>query len=478
MEDTTEDLKIAQALAQLSPGERVQANPDQDQRAESLEHIDFGDSAFNALLSKYKDHFKKAAEYGHFSFYESQGTELYFFNLPNGITLTYGQILALSGDFFAVADAPISVAINQDHSVSPITNMLDCKSRFSACYQTLAYAPKAVRQVDALISTFQAEADRVRNEFLSSDNTKTRAEISHERSMALNSQYAEIMQHRPSIGSLKSMLKRPLPAVLRSAYTDLLKTNYDHFAPYAKVAYRAGHELAMDMAKLAAKTPQENEKYRLLMLAVSLEAFAGHYSTDLFSSGHMRVPRAELPVYASKHPGAGLGEKQLISTFSGLASLGHVLVHEQHDEDGRLGLWVSNQVNPEPWQAFGDGDFFEEKSEPNRAMAIDMVKKGLEEVMAVFINQSHKATNFYQRYWPQVEDPKLGRNHYAMFATDTDAQGNAVLKKRADITQETGPDCKDYADEDGNYETWTAREALDERGINPLVEGVKFAFGH
>ena len=65
-----------------------------------------------------------------------------------------------------------------------------------------------------------------------------------------------------------------------------------------------------------------------------------------------------------------------------------------------------------------------------------------------------------------------------MFVTSTDNQGNTVLKKRADIRGEASAACKQYAEREGDFEIWTAREALDERDINPLVDDVKFAFGH
>ena len=52
--------------------------------------------------------------------------------------------------------------------------------------------------------------------------------------------------------------------------------------------YKAGHQVALERA--AAGTGSEEE----LKQALGLNACASHYLSDMFSSGHVRTPRAAL----------------------------------------------------------------------------------------------------------------------------------------------------------------------------------------
>ena len=64
--------------------------------------------------------------------------------------------------------------------------------------------------------------------------------------------------------------------------------NYDHFQPQAQQAYLVGHQLALETARQAANEKTAESKEAKLILAYSLEAFAGHFLTDSFSAGHIR----------------------------------------------------------------------------------------------------------------------------------------------------------------------------------------------
>ena len=70
---------------------------------------------------------------------------------------------------------------------------------------------------------------------------------------------------------------------------DLALNNHDHFLPYAKDAYLTGHQLAIEKAREASQYPQDPAlKKKLLHEAFSMEAFACHFLTDSFASGHIR----------------------------------------------------------------------------------------------------------------------------------------------------------------------------------------------
>ena len=63
--------------------------------------------------------------------------------------------------------------------------------------------------------------------------------------------------------------------------------NFDHFQPFAREAYEIGHELAMEKAREASHTNKEHQ-IEIAHEAYSIEAFACHFLTDSFASGHMR----------------------------------------------------------------------------------------------------------------------------------------------------------------------------------------------
>ena len=77
--------------------------------------------------------------------------------------------------------------------------------------------------------------------------------------------------------------------VISGRMMKLAENNHDHFLPYAKDVYIVGHELALEKAREASKVGNQEEKIRtLLEEAYSIDAFACHFLTDSFSSGHLR----------------------------------------------------------------------------------------------------------------------------------------------------------------------------------------------
>jgi hypothetical protein len=85
------------------------------------------------------------------------------------------------------------------------------------------------------------------------------------------------------------------------------------------ICYKAGHRVALNLASTATNETE-------LRYAYAIDAFANHFLTDLFSTGHLRVPRRAmhmdiLPIYTAPD-------------FCSQA---------MHDEDSATGLIVSNK---------------------------------------------------------------------------------------------------------------------------------------
>jgi hypothetical protein len=78
--------------------------------------------------------------YQHFypisSFIHIDSSEKNLLTLPNGVRLTFGDVIALAGDYYGIPDAPIaSPLLNPDQIDS------GAPKRFKDAYYTLAVAP-------------------------------------------------------------------------------------------------------------------------------------------------------------------------------------------------------------------------------------------------------------------------------------------------------------------------------------------------
>jgi len=185
---------------------------------------------------------------------ELRQAELKHLQLPNGVEMAFGQIIALAGDFYGIPEHPIidpSKGINQTDS--------DRQQRFLAAYNSLARAPKdkLQKELDKLIMALDKE--------------------SQAGTSIGNKEWDQITGGK-WIGGLPIKHGRMLK---------LAQNNSDHFLPYAKDAYLAGHLLALSKARDTSKYAGSQSK-KLLHEALSLDGFACHFLTDSFSSGHIR----------------------------------------------------------------------------------------------------------------------------------------------------------------------------------------------
>lgn len=186
-----------------------------------------------------------------------QMDELRVLTLPNGVEIEFQQIIALAGDFYGLAKQPIiDPSKGQDEEDS------GRQQRFRDAYNTLARAPKdeLMEDLDKLLATLEKESENGKT-----IDAKTWDEITGGKWLG------------------------PLP-VKEGRMLQLAENNHDHFLPHAKDAYLTGHQLAIDKAREAGyhRGGNEDERKRLLHEAFSLDAFACHFLTDSFASGHIR----------------------------------------------------------------------------------------------------------------------------------------------------------------------------------------------
>lgn len=261
-------------------------------------------------------------------------------HLPNGFAPTYGQVLALGGDFYGVVDQPIN------DGATPVDRL----QRFNAAFDSLAVLPASKAEATQILAVMQKEIDAVKQAIRDGKQP-------HEAYDALGDTLSEEWNKITGGGSFVSALF-PL-----GRYLKLAANNADHFGEWAKLAYIAGHTAALQTAIAARATQNEQQLER----AYAMNAFADHYLTDLFSSGHLRVPRKAMAAAVTP------------------SDLGSLVTRFMHDEDSKFGLKVRN-ARGDQWRAFGDKRYFDATDADNRAQVNQAVQASADEVFAAYLS--------------------------------------------------------------------------------------------
>ncbi|HLX51728.1 MAG TPA: hypothetical protein VKS82_25655 [Streptosporangiaceae bacterium] len=305
--------------------------------------------------------------------------------------LTYGQCIALGGDFYGVVGAPISTS-------------RDPKAAFLAAFNSLSTAWDQVAPILEILAEEIAAVERA---------LKDGKEPS-----LVYAALGDSLSYRWNVATGGgSNISKAWPM---GRYLSLAAENWDHFTYYAVTAYRAGHAVAMrEAAAAAAMNGSPEDKAVRLSHAYALNAFADHFLTDLFSAGHMRAPRREL-------------YNQVTTPVPGYSgSLGSLLTRCMHDEDCHHGLNVSNKAG-NSWVAYGDKRLLDSVSADNRAMAVEAVQASATDVWKAYTGAPPEVLNSALNYIPDLEkvgDVTTRKNFSPLFRL----QGS-VAARRNDVT--------------------------------------------
>lgn len=258
--------------------------------------------------------------------------------LPNGLSLTYGQVVALGGDFYGVPERPIADGATPSERIE----------RFLQAFDSLARLPASRAEAQDILAVMQEE--------ISAANRAIKdGRQPHEAYDALGDSLSARWNRITGGGSVASDL---LPL---GRYLKLAASNWDHFGRSALLAYQAGHGAALQQALRARGSGDERD----LQLAYAMNAFADHFLTDLFSAGHLRVPR-----------------KALADTVTP-SDIGSLVSRFMHDEDSKYGLRVRN-AEGEQWRAYGDKRYFDSVDVANRRQVGRAVQRSADEVFQAF----------------------------------------------------------------------------------------------
>lgn len=260
-----------------------------------------------------------------------------YFKTDGGQLLSFGQILALAGDFYGVPSQPISDG----------TTTADQQTRFVKAFNTL-YGETQVNgtyQAQNILVVMQAQSDAV-------SSTASRILAAQPSTQDAWSQAYSTTNNDHQFDSRYNIASGASDTTpwwfSQGSYLQLAAVNWDHFGASAVAVYRAGHACAMQTA-----TTGDYPR------AYAMEAFACHFLTDLFSSGHLRTPRKAL------HTG-----NQASDFCSQL----------MHDEDSYNGLVVQDASNT-AWIAYGDKRLNDPVNQENFNRARQAVVTSLNEVI-------------------------------------------------------------------------------------------------
>lgn len=271
------------------------------------------------------------------------------FKLSNGNELTFGQLIALSGDYFGT-----------QQPVSSGSSLIEQQKNFMSLVDTINRSPSSDKWADSfgvsanvipkVLNTLAFEKSKIDDAIrIGKPTSKAYAETGFDLDVRSNKDTGGGDTVSKSLASLVGI--DAIELIPYGRYMELASFNWDHFGNDCWKAYYAGHTVAMMEAA------KGNLEY-----AYILEAIACHFLTDSFSSGHIATPRKEL------HYGTGS-----IPPWS--TTIGDLLSKLMHDEGNRNGLTVANnacyskvpEINKlcSKWTAYGDTVFAEPKNKEN-----------------------------------------------------------------------------------------------------------------
>lgn len=339
---------VISLLSTLNYAQEITASPI---GFESPEHITIGENIFLQFSP------------------DTAKTNKFLFTLPNGVILTYAEIMTLGGDFYGVVEKPIALGQFPD----------DRKKRFENAYATLAIDPNALLEVPKILADIKLEMLQVQEGIDKGENPRDiYARIATDHTVEWNCITGGFCAS-DSPGLPKDAIHK-IFFLKQGRYLKLSDTDYDHFEEFAWMSYTAGHSVAL--AK-AIEAHNEND-IKKLEEAYAMNAFACHYLSDLFSSGHMRTPH------------------YLLSSLVFPSTLGSILTNYMHNEDNQSGLLVTNHRG-DKWKAYGDTCYLDARNQVNRDLLQQALQTSADEVFAVYTDGKNPTSDKVFPFVPDLE---------------------------------------------------------------------------
>lgn len=264
----------------------------------------------------------------------------YIFHLPNGLSVTYGEIISIV-DLYGSPEKPISLGAGNYAR----------KARFMAAFKAFAMDKDIVEETKLIIETIHEE------------QKNTEAELDRRLNCITGGSCAK-----------SAWWLNP------GRYLKLSYSNYDHFSSNALLTYKIGHSIAIEKA-IASHATHNLEQ---LKIAFAINAFASHFLADRFSAGHIRVPRMWLPTDVNPN------------------IVGNILANYMHNEENRYGLHVHNKLG-QHWIAYGDRSFLNASYSEHRKILQQVLQDSADQIFIAY-NTGHAVEDHITDYLPYPDE--------------------------------------------------------------------------
>lgn len=306
-------------------------------------------------------------------------------SLPNGLMMTYGDILAL-GDFYGSPDMPISTG----------TTKHERRRRFLMAFNAFARDPHAITEAKQILDVvYQEKQAAIEHLKQGKDLEKHYRKITDETNRQINCITGG--------GCSSTWWLKP------GRYLKLINHNYDHFGNHAWIAYQTGHRIAIQRALRA----HREKDLKQLELAYAMNAFACHFLSDHFASGHIRTPRLAFPDHVVP---------QVIAPL---------LAHFMHNEENMHGLHVHNR-HGEHWIAYGDHAYFSPKNSVNRAHLQEALQASVDHIFFAFTHGAVPPDDMLRDLLPEPDEQNASSNNDISPLFYWDA-GHSTLMRRSNV---------------------------------------------
>ncbi len=333
-------------------------------RFESPEHQAIGASVLIRMPEPLEDPSTTRGQPGHQVWVKSYATN-------NGSkTLSYADIVWLSGDLMAEPNESIGLSATPEKTLD--TNL-------AAYDKYQSYLPEILRIYNEMS---EAIKDQIR--------TGQKLDLSTKYDLRFND----------ATGGWGGF-------IVRGLYLDLADANFDHFDKQAAKTYFTAHEKALKLAASAKSTDDLRKAY-------FIDGFGAHFLSDLYASGHIRVPRYEISKLCKGLLPVSLKAKSM------------------HDEDGNSGLTMVDGGG-RYWFAKGDKNYYTLENTADRQRVVAALQQSVDQVYAAYLSKNPNVeanNNAMRQIMPDIEATKARNKDEKPPLYFSSADGKSVMKRK------------------------------------------------
>ena len=294
-------------------------------------------------------------------------------NMDTGDSYTFGQLLALSGDYYWGKTQVSDFRGNDEKAMkqfllnfNTLNNPFDGGDKDMQVFVNKTDNTSGI-QAREIIKVINNETNAVVNAIQSGTSVRKAFEDidDYTNFTSIN------ITRKPGTGKYSSITSAAADSAVDSVsgggrYLQLATYNNDHFANDARYTYMIGHTVALQQAVLGYLATDETERKSYYHRALAMDGMACHFLSDTFAAGHARTNSRSI----RDGPGA---------TLDWSSSVAGLLVKIQHDEENTRGLRVTNEAD-NTWITYGDKNLFRPENAKSRKIQQFAIQASINEI--------------------------------------------------------------------------------------------------